>query len=186
VATLAPRTIVSAVRAYARQHEIFRPGPLVVAVSGGTDSVALALILAELRDEFGLVLHVAHFDHRTRARTAAREAAFVASSADRIGAPIRVGRAERAPKNEDQAREARYTFLRRAAMQVGAGAIATGHTRDDQAETVLFHLTRGAGLAGAAAMRPIARSGRAIPSRRPRRFARPRRSDHAKIHRTDR
>jgi len=162
VATPAPRTIVSAVRAYARQHDIFRPGPLIVAVSGGTDSVALALILAELRDEFGLVLHVAHFDHRTRARAAAQDAAFVASLADRIGAPIRVGRADRTPKNEEQAREARYTFLRRAAMQVGAGAIATGHTRDDQAETVLLHLTRGAGLAGVAAMRPL-RDGIARP-----------------------
>ena len=162
MATPAPRTIISAVRAFARRHGIFRPGPLVVAVSGGTDSVALAHILAELREEFGLVLHVAHFDHRTRARAAAQDAAFVASLADRIGAPVRVGRAERAPKNEEQAREARYTFLRRAAMQVGAGAIATGHTRDDQAETVLLHLTRGAGLTGVAAMRPL-RDGIARP-----------------------
>ena len=48
-------------RAFARAHAILRPGPLVLAVSGGTDSIALCLILAELRDEFGLVLHVAHF-----------------------------------------------------------------------------------------------------------------------------
>jgi tRNA(Ile)-lysidine synthase len=162
VATPAPRTIVSAVRAFARRHGIFRPGPLVVAVSGGTDSVALALILAELRDEFGLVLHVAHFDHRTRPRSSAKDAAFVAEIADRIGAPIRVGRAARAPKNEDDARQARYTFLRRAAMQLGAGAIATGHTMDDQAETVLLHLARGSGLQGATGMRPL-RDGIARP-----------------------
>ena len=162
MATPAPRAIVSAVRAYARQHNIFRPGPLVVAVSGGTDSVALALILAELRDELGLVLHIAHFDHRTRRRASARDAEFVARIADRIGAPVRVGRAERAPKSEDEARDARYRFLRRAAMQVGAGAIATGHTMDDQAETVLLHLTRGAGIAGVAAMRPL-RDGIARP-----------------------
>ena len=158
----APRTIVSAVRAYARRHSILRPGPLIVAVSGGTDSAALALILAELRDEFGLVLHIAHFDHRARPRSSAKDADFVARLADRIGAPVRVGRAERAPKSEDDARNARYRFLRRAAMQVGAGAIATGHTMDDQAETVLLHLTRGAGLAGVAAMRPL-RDGIARP-----------------------
>lgn len=158
----APRTIVAAVRAFARQHAIFRPGPLVVAVSGGTDSVALALILAELREEFGLVLHIAHFDHRTRPRSAPKDAAFVADLANHIGAPIRVGRASRAPKSEDDARTDRYAFLRRFASEIGTAAIATGHTMDDQAETVLLHLTRGAGLAGAAGMRPL-RDGIARP-----------------------
>jgi tRNA(Ile)-lysidine synthase len=162
VATPAPRTIVPAVRAFARRHGIFRPGPLVVAVSGGTDSIALALVLAEIREEFGLVLHIAHFDHRTRPRSAPKDAAFVAELANRIGAPIRVGRAERAPKNEDDARRDRYSFLRRFASEIGAGAIATGHTMDDQAETVLLHLTRGSGLAGVAAMRPL-RDGIARP-----------------------
>ena len=162
MATPTPRVIVSSVRAFARRHNIFRPGPLVLAVSGGTDSVALALILAELREEFGLVLHVAHFDHRARPRSSAADAAFVAEIADRIGAPIRVGRAEQAPKSEDDARRDRYTFLRRAASEIGAGVIATGHTQDDQAETVLLHLTRGSGLAGVAAMRPL-RDGIARP-----------------------
>jgi tRNA(Ile)-lysidine synthase len=127
----------------------------VLAVSGGTDSTALALIVAELADEFGLVLHVAHFDHRARPRAAAADVQFVSEIADRIGAPIRVGRAERAPKSEDDARRERYVFLRRAAEQIGATAIATGHTLDDQAETVLLHLTRGSGIAGASAMRPL-------------------------------
>lgn len=158
----APRTIVSAVRLFAREHAVFRPGPLVVAVSGGTDSVALALILAELREEFGLVLHVAHFDHRTRPRTAPKDAAFVSDLANHIGAPVRVGRAARAPKSEDDARRDRYAFLRRFASEIGAGAIATGHTMDDQAETVLLHLARGSGLAGAAGMRPL-RDGIARP-----------------------
>jgi tRNA(Ile)-lysidine synthetase-like protein len=162
VAQPAPRTIVATVRAFAREHAIFRPGPLVVAVSGGTDSVALALIVAELREEFGLVLHVAHFDHRTRPRSAPKDAAFVADLANHIGAPIRVGRAARAPKSEDDARRDRYAFLRRFASEIGAGAIATGHTLDDQAETVLLHLTRGAGIPGAAGMRPL-RDGVARP-----------------------
>jgi tRNA(Ile)-lysidine synthetase-like protein len=142
------------VRTYARTRTILRPGPLVLAVSGGTDSTALCVILAELRDEFGLVLHVAHFDHRARPRAAAADAAFVAELANHIGAPIRIGRAAAAPKSEDDARNARYEFLRRVALELGARAVATGHTRDDQAETVLLHLTRGAGLAGLVGMRP--------------------------------
>jgi tRNA(Ile)-lysidine synthetase-like protein len=146
--------ILSIVRISARANGILHPGPLVLAVSGGTDSTALCLILAELRDEFGLVLHVAHFDHRARPRATAADAAFVAELANHIGAPVRIGRADAAPKSEDDARNARYEFLRRVARDLGATAIATGHTRDDQAETVLLHLTRGAGLAGLAGMRP--------------------------------
>ncbi|HEY6202320.1 MAG TPA: tRNA lysidine(34) synthetase TilS [Candidatus Limnocylindria bacterium] len=141
-------------RAYARAHSILRPGPIVLAVSGGTDSTALSLLMAELREEFGLVLHVAHFDHRARPRAAAADAAFVAELANHIGATLRVGRADAPPKNEDDARNSRYDFLRRVARDLGATAIATGHTRDDQAETVLLHLTRGTGLAGMAGMRP--------------------------------
>ena len=124
-------------------------------MSGGADSTALLLILADLAEELGIVLHIAHFDHRTRPRQSAEDADFVARLANRVGAPIRVGRAERAMKSEEDARRARYAFLRRAAEQIGATAIATGHTRDDQAETVLLHLARGSGLAGLAGMRPF-------------------------------
>ena len=162
MATPTPRAIVSKVRTFVRRHDVLRPGPLVLAVSGGTDSTALALVLAELADAFGLVLHVAHFDHRTRPADAAADAQFVADLAARIGAPLRVGRAQRAATSEDDARRARYAFLRRAAEHVGASAIATGHTLDDQAETVLLHLVRGSGLAGAGGMRPL-REGIARP-----------------------
>src|SRR5207248_3198696 len=95
------------------------------------------------------------FDHRTRPKQSAEEADFVAKLANRVGAPIRLGRAETPTKTEDAARTARYAFLRRAAEEIGATAVATGHTRDDQAETVLLHLTRGSGLAGLAGMRPL-------------------------------
>jgi tRNA(Ile)-lysidine synthase len=150
------------VRDYIRAHQIFTPGPVVVAVSGGADSTALLLILADLAEELGIVIHVAHFDHRTRPKQSAEDADFVAKLANRIGAPIRVGRAEKPTKTEDAARTARYEFLRRAASEIGARTIATGHTRDDQAETVLLHLTRGSGLAGLAGMRPL-REGLARP-----------------------
>jgi len=150
-----PSAIRATVRDYIRAHDILKPGPLVVAVSGGPDSTALLLILADLADEFGLVLHVAHFDHRTRPKQSAADADFVTRLANRVGAPIRVGRADAPTRSEDDARRARYAFLRRAAQEIGATAIATGHTRDDQAETVLLHLARGSGLAGLAGMRPL-------------------------------
>ncbi len=149
-----PTTILGTVARYARAHQLLAPGPLIVAVSGGADSTALLLLLADLGGRFGLVLHVAHFDHRARPRASAKESAFAAELAARVGVPIRIGRAEKAPASEDEARRARYAFLRRAARQVGATAIATGHTRDDQAETVLLHLTRGSGVAGLGGMRP--------------------------------
>lgn len=148
-----PRKTVQTVRQFARDHALFRPGPLLVAVSGGTDSTALLLVLADLADELGLVLHAAHFDHRTRPRAAALDAQYVADLAARCGAQLRIGRAEAKPASEDAARTARYTFLRRVGAEIGATAIATGHTRDDQAETVLLHAARGSGLAGLAAMR---------------------------------
>ena len=110
---------------------MLRPGPLVLAVSGGTDSTALCLVLAELREEFGLVLHVAHFDHRARPRAAAADAAFVAELANHISAPLRVGRAATPPKSEDDARNARYEFLRRVARELMPGfGDSTGRLTD--------------------------------------------------------
>ena len=159
---MTPSAIRATVRDYIRAHQILTPGPVIVAVSGGADSTALLLILSALAEEFGLVIHVAHFDHRTRPKESAEDADFVAKLANRAGAPIRVGRADKPTKTEDAARTARYEFLRRAAAEIGATAIATGHTRDDQAETVLLHLTRGSGLAGLAGMRPL-REGIARP-----------------------
>ena len=113
-----PSAIRATVRDYIRAHQIFAPGPVVVAVSGGPDSTALLLILADLAEELGIVIRVAHFDHGTRPKESAADADFVAKLANRIGAPIRVGRATKPTKTEDAARTARYEFLRRAAAEI--------------------------------------------------------------------
>ena len=81
-----------------REHDLLPPGPLVVAVSGGADSTALLLLLSELAPQLGLDLHVAHFDHRLRPRSSAKDAQFVADLAQQHGATIRIGRADVAPK----------------------------------------------------------------------------------------
>ncbi|MBI2773317.1 MAG: tRNA lysidine(34) synthetase TilS [Chloroflexi bacterium] len=151
--TKIPPQVREIVRRYALEHDLLRPGAIVVAVSGGADSTALLLLLADLAADLALVLNVAHFDHRIR-KTGSREARSVSELAARVGATVRIGRAETAPKSEDEARDARYAFLRRVAAERNGAPIATGHTRDDQAETVLLHLTRGSGLAGLAGMRP--------------------------------
>jgi len=127
------------------------PGKVIlVAVSGGADSLALLHYLHEQ----GFPLRVATFNHRLRP-TAAAEVAFVRKVARGLGLPFVSGSgrvaehaAERGLSLEEAARELRYRFLFTAAHKAGAQAVATGHTADDQAETVLMHFVRGAGLAG--------------------------------------
>ncbi len=141
------------VRDFIAAHRILEPGPVVVACSGGADSLALLGILHALSGRLGLVLHVAHFDHRMRA-SSARDGRLVQKAASDRGLPSHVGAAARAPRSESEARDARYRFLRGVARETGAKAIALGHTLDDQAETVILHLVRGSGVVGLAAMRP--------------------------------
>ncbi len=133
--------------------------PLLVACSGGPDSSAalVAVVRARQAAPGGEVL-AATFDHglrppaETRADRAAVEAlATVLGVRCLAGAPD-----EPLAPSEDAARQARYRWLGAAAFEVGAAACVTGHTLDDQAETVLLRLTRGAGLAGAAGMAPAA------------------------------
>jgi tRNA(Ile)-lysidine synthase len=123
----------------------------LVAVSGGADSVALLRGLGWLQPEFGWELTVAHFDHRLRGAESAADAEWVRQLAAALRLPVQIGGAEdaiRGSPNEETARRRRYAFLERAAHEAGCPVIATAHTADDQAETVLHHLLRGAGLAG--------------------------------------
>ncbi|MEN6478284.1 MAG: tRNA lysidine(34) synthetase TilS, partial [Anaerolineales bacterium] len=137
-------------------------GALVVAVSGGADSLCLLHALHALAPELGYRLQVAHLDHGLRA-AAAEDAAWVAALCARWGLPCTVGQAQvralaeaEGRSLEEAARLARYRFLARVALRVGARAVAVGHTADDQAETLLLHLVRGAGLTGLVGMAPAA------------------------------
>lgn len=128
--------------------------PLVVAVSGGPDSLCLLHVLHGLRQALPLRLHVAHLDHGLRPE-AADEAVFVRQQAEALGLPAHLGQADTRAQAaagrqsiEEAARSARYAFLAEVAGRVGARHIAVAHTADDQAETVLMHFLRGAGLAG--------------------------------------
>lgn len=135
-------------------HRVFTAGErVVVAVSGGPDSLALLSVLRELLPALPLYLTVAHFDHGWREDSAA-DREFVQSLAERWGFDFRSARADPAlPQTENAARTARYAFLRQVAAETQSSVIALGHTQDDQVETLLLHLLRGTGSRGLAAMR---------------------------------
>jgi tRNA(Ile)-lysidine synthase len=137
---------------------------LVVAVSGGPDSVCLLYILADLRKELGFDLHVAHLDHQLRGKDSAADARYVAGLARRLGIPAAI--ASRDVKSyqkqhrlslEEAAREVRYSFLAEVAAEVGASKVAVGHTADDHIETMLMHLLRGSGIKGLRGLTPLNR-----------------------------
>jgi tRNA(Ile)-lysidine synthase len=141
-----------------RRHALLpERGCVVLAVSGGPDSLALLHLMREVRDRSfpRLALHVGHLHHGMRGATADEDARFVASEAARLGLGCTIERADvpglaavRRLGVEVAGREARYQFLTQLAKSVGAGEIAFGHQADDQAETVLMRVIRGAGPRG--------------------------------------
>lgn len=142
--------------AHLRAADLLAPASAItVAVSGGLDSVVLLDLLLRLRDRWEWAISVAHFDHRMREESA-KEARWVRELCESRGVPCRVGRAPDVPRNEAEARELRYEFLRRARTTLEARWLVTAHQADDQAETVLFRLLRGSGLAGLAGI-PVLR-----------------------------
>ena len=154
--------VLARVRRFVREHDLMRSDTrVVVALSGGADSVALAHLVREL-DAAGELraAGAAHFNHQLRA-TAERDERFSVGLAESFGWPIVTdcedvaARARRERRSlEDAARTARHEFLERARTHLGADVVAVGHTRDDQAETFLLRLVRGAGARGLAAMHP--------------------------------
>jgi tRNA(Ile)-lysidine synthase len=134
--------------------------PLLVAVSGGADSMALLLGLIAVPEEERPPLLVLHFSHGLRPRAEKRDAALVELVAAWWNLPVVRGHADVAQlareagrSVEEEARHSRYAFMARTARWQGAHAVALGHTQDDQAETVLLRLVRGTGLRGLGAMR---------------------------------
>jgi tRNA(Ile)-lysidine synthase len=132
-----------------------------VAVSGGADSVALLHVLHSLAKVNRWRLTVAHLEHGIRGKTSRDDAAFVQKLARRLKIPCIVGRAKvpalakrEGVSLEMAAREARYTFLVRTALRVGADMIATAHNADDQVETLLLKFLRGAGRGGLSGIAP--------------------------------
>ena len=154
--------LLDRVRQFIRQHDLASHDTrVVVALSGGSDSVALAHIIRHLHVAGELrAVGVAHFNHQLR-DAADRDERFCAELADSFGWPLCVERedvAARARREhrslEDAARTARHAFFERARARFEAGVVALGHTRDDQAETFLLRLLRGAGPRGLASMHP--------------------------------
>jgi len=145
---------------------MIRPGERVgVAVSSGADSVALLLLLLELREKLGVILSVVHFNHKLRGKVSDADEKFVAALAAKHGlefhaASIHVrAKAKKERANlEDAARRARYDFFQSLVESGKLTRIAVAHTADDQAETVLAHLMRGTGLAGLGGIHPVAGS----------------------------
>jgi len=151
-----------------KEREFARPGDrLGVAVSGGADSVALLRLFHALRERLGIVLHVLHFNHKLRGRASDGDEQFVNKLASHLDLEFHVGRADvgrlaqRSKSNlEDAGRRARYEWFARIAEEQHLVHVATAHTADDQAETVLAHILRGTGLAGLAGIHPV--SGKVI------------------------
>jgi len=156
-------TLVETMLLTIRRFSMMETGDRVlVAVSGGPDSVALLHALLTAREELGISLHVAHLNHCFRGAESDADAEYVRQLAANIGVESSVQRID-VPEiqkvlrlsTEEAARLVRYEFLDRAADEVGANRIAVGHTADDQVETVLLNLLRGSGIDGLAGMPPV-------------------------------
>ena len=147
---------------FIKEKHLFAAGQkLVIAVSGGADSVCMLDILAKLHRELGIELHVAHLNHQLRAAADA-DARYVAELSARFKIPATIEsrdvdayRRQHRLTPEEAAREVRYSFLTDVAASLGTGTVAVGHTVDDHAETILLHLIRGSGTRGLRGLLPV-------------------------------
>ena len=145
-----------------KKSEMLRAGERVgVGVSGGADSVALLMLLLELRERMGIVVSVAHLNHKLRAKASEADEKFVAGLAATHGLVFHAenvnvaARAKREKANlEDAGRRARYEFFAKLVAEGKVDRVAVAHTADDQAETILAHILRGTGLAGLGGIHP--------------------------------
>lgn len=156
------RQVTEAVR---RKRLIQPDGRVLVAVSGGADSVCLLTLLHEMRERVllpGIELRIAHVNYGLRGDESEEDEAFVRALGSKLGVPVDCERVRLLPKSggtlQSRARDARYAFFGRLLREHGMAAVATGHTADDQAETVLLWLMRGAGTSGLTGI-PVKRAG---------------------------
>lgn len=153
------------VQRFIEQHGLIEaPGPLLVGVSGGADSICLLYILLQLRDKLDFDVHIAHLNHGLRGAESDADADYVEGLAQKLGIPlsddkrdVKAYQLANCCSLEEAAREVRYNFFAEVAGSIGASAVAVGHNSDDQAETILMHLIRGTGLSGLRGMQPISR-----------------------------
>ena len=155
-------SIIQKVKKTIQKHSMLFPDERVlVAVSGGPDSVALFHLLWELREELRIQLVIAHYHHELRGRDADMDEQLARQMAEKFKVEFIAGRAEpewwKKLKGsiEELARNMRYEFLVKSAIETKASKIALGHNADDQAESVLINLLRGSGLLGLAGMPPV-------------------------------
>src|SRR5579864_4159403 len=147
---------------YIREQQMLRPGErIAVACSGGADSVALLHVMAELRETLGVVLSVAHFHHQIRGAEADADQQFVQDLAAKYKLEFHLGSGN-VPAHADEqkisietaARDLRHQWFAELVSDGKTELIATAHTLDDQAETVLMRILRGTGARGLAGIAP--------------------------------
>jgi tRNA(Ile)-lysidine synthase len=155
--------LLDRIAGFVERHGMFRAGQTAgVAVSGGADSVCLLYVLRELAPRWELRLRVLHLNHNLRGDESRGDCEFVRELADRLGLPMTVCEGDFSGSTgnlEQAAREARLKFFRQRMAAGEVDCVALGHTRSDQAETVLFRFLRGAGTAGLAGIRPVTSDG---------------------------
>jgi tRNA(Ile)-lysidine synthase len=156
-------SLVERIAAFVARHRMFRPGNRVgVAVSGGADSVFLLHALRDLAPRFEIHLSVVHIEHGIRGAASLADAEFVRSLAEQFVLPFHLHQADVLALGgnlEQAAREVRRAFYAKLIDSGCVDSIATGHTRSDQAETVLYRVLRGSGLAGLSGILPISDPG---------------------------
>jgi tRNA(Ile)-lysidine synthase len=159
---IARRTLQNKIAEFIQEHRLLLPGEkVIVAVSGGADSVCLLHVLLQLKGRLAIGLHVAHLNHKLRGAESDADATYVDRLARKFGVPATIEvedvatyHREKGGSLEEAARELRYMFLARVAREVGASKTAVGHTRNDAIETILLHLLRGTGTAGLRGLTP--------------------------------
>ena len=148
---------------FIRRNRLLAPGDrIIVALSGGADSVCLLVVLNELKETLGISLKAVHVHHGLRGEEADRDSAYAKELSRSLGVPFSSARVDAAGyakehrmSVEEAGRHLRYEIFEKERMEFGGNKIAVAHHADDQAETILYHLFRGTGLKGLGGIRPV-------------------------------